>query len=301
MKKVFVDRKIFDIWPPALRGQAERIREVIEERCGDVDLKVVCHPMDEFDARRYSAEAYLISGASRDRVCRLDLDLMGGSDPSPVVIERAVRACALMAAQWRRGDAEIEQELRETLRVPVVQEGVRGFVVDGSIYVGDAKNWDPSAGSAPEDDTNAFASLIGEDDQFIPPAPCAAFADHFTDVIYYEFSSDDHPFGSDEGFDVLVEWAERRTELEQAAEPFGLMVEEFRVELDQPLTVLTATLASSSLLATLYLVGRVEPQGMEIGVKALEYLRDEVPDSPSYAIQIEDLRAWEAKRSRTNS
>ncbi|HEU5241558.1 MAG TPA: hypothetical protein VFU25_06060, partial [Ornithinibacter sp.] len=45
------------------------------------------------------------------------------------------------------------------------------------------------------------------------PTPHAAFAAHFTDALYEDDGDDLAPFGSDEGWDLVTEWGERRDEL----------------------------------------------------------------------------------------
>lgn len=49
------------------------------------------------------------------------------------------------------------------------------------------------------------------DDQL--PAAVPAFAAHFTDPIYDDPAGEFAPFGTDEGFDPLYEWADRSDEL----------------------------------------------------------------------------------------
>ena len=45
------------------------------------------------------------------------------------------------------------------------------------------------------------------------PTPHPAFAAHFTDALYEDDADDLAPFGSDEGWDLVTEWGERRDEL----------------------------------------------------------------------------------------
>lgn len=54
---------------------------------------------------------------------------------------------------------------------------------------------------------------MSEDDEFDLPTAHANFADHFTDPLYDDPSEELAPFGSDEGADMLAEWADRRSEL----------------------------------------------------------------------------------------
>lgn len=46
------------------------------------------------------------------------------------------------------------------------------------------------------------------------PEAAPAFAAHFTDPVYDDPAGEFAPFGSDEGFDMLYDWAERRDELD---------------------------------------------------------------------------------------
>jgi hypothetical protein len=45
------------------------------------------------------------------------------------------------------------------------------------------------------------------------PEAAPAFAAHFSNPVYDDPAGEFAPFGSDEGFDMLYEWAERRDEL----------------------------------------------------------------------------------------
>jgi len=50
------------------------------------------------------------------------------------------------------------------------------------------------------------------DDGALPEA-APAFRSHFTDPVYDDQAGDLAPFGTDEGWDLLHEWAARRNEL----------------------------------------------------------------------------------------
>jgi sulfur carrier protein ThiS len=52
------------------------------------------------------------------------------------------------------------------------------------------------------------------DDEDLPEA-APAFSAHFTDPVYDDPAGEFAPFGSDQGFDMLYEWAERRDEIDE--------------------------------------------------------------------------------------
>ena len=49
------------------------------------------------------------------------------------------------------------------------------------------------------------------------PTPRRAFAKHFTDPLYYDQAEEFAPFGSDEGFDTLSHWVDRRADLDSCS------------------------------------------------------------------------------------
>jgi uncharacterized protein YfeS len=49
------------------------------------------------------------------------------------------------------------------------------------------------------------------------PKPHQKFAAHFTDPLYYDEAEEFSPFGSDEGWDTMATWSERRGELDRCA------------------------------------------------------------------------------------
>lgn len=64
--------------------------------------------------------------------------------------------------------------------------------------------------------TRADDAGVPDDEEFLVdelPEAAPAFAAHFTDPIYDDPATEFAPFGSDEGWDMLHEWDERRDEL----------------------------------------------------------------------------------------
>jgi hypothetical protein len=65
------------------------------------------------------------------------------------------------------------------------------------------------------------------DDEFALPPAHERFAAHFTDPVYEDPAGEFAPFGTDEGADVLAEWATRRSELSQSTTLRDLLAEDF--------------------------------------------------------------------------
>jgi hypothetical protein len=69
--------------------------------------------------------------------------------------------------------------------------------------------------------------MSSDDDEFALPPAHKRFAAHFTDPLYEDPAGEFAPFGTDEGADVLAEWATRRSELSQSTTLRDLLTEDF--------------------------------------------------------------------------
>lgn len=133
-----------------------------------------------------------------------------------------------------------------------------------------------------------------------------AFARHFTDPIYLEEAEEFAPFGSDEGWDLLYEWTERRDELADDATVQDILqdsgFEGAAEEIGQPDdpaiplpdgAVDSATIVVGAGFTLLRLTGRIDADGKAMTLQALDALIDYYDAPPELVKQRKDLAAWE--------
>lgn len=151
-------------------------------------------------------------------------------------------------------------------------------------------------------------------DDYALPEAAQAFRTHFTDPLYDDPEGEFAPFGTDEGFDMLHEWAERRGELASTStlsqlleesgfdgveqqldvpEPAGLGREHGPAKIPVPGGQIdAATIVIGAGFTLLRLTGNLDEQGKRLTLKALEVLID-FYDSPAELLhQREDLSSW---------
>ena len=136
------------------------------------------------------------------------------------------------------------------------------------------------------------------------PTPHPAFAVHFTDELYEDDAADLAPFGSDEGWDLVTEWGERRDELSAHA-----TVQEVLDESPVPgaLEHVSGALVAgpvdpgeedaaryvvASGFTLLRLTGRIDPEGHQATLRALDVLAQCLGDGPELDRMRTDLRAF---------
>ena len=138
------------------------------------------------------------------------------------------------------------------------------------------------------------------------PAAAPAFAAHFTDPVYDDPGGEFAPFGTDEGFDLLHEWAERRDELGPTTTVADLVEEsgfsDVVSELDSPEgpgipqpggQADAATITIGAGFTLLRLTGRIDDEGRRQTLKAIDVLIRRY-DSPEELVrQRADLQAWD--------
>lgn len=138
------------------------------------------------------------------------------------------------------------------------------------------------------------------------PEAHSAFATHFTDPVYDDPASEFAPFGSDEGWDLLYEWAERRDELASITTVAGLIDESgfggVVTQLDTPEgpgvpvpggQVDAATVTIGAGFTLLRLTGGIDEAGRQQVLKALGILIRRY-DAPAELVrQRSDLQAWD--------
>jgi hypothetical protein len=104
------------------------------------------------------------------------------------------------------------------------------------------------------------------------PKPHRRFAAHFTDPLYYDEGNEFSPFGSDEGWDTLALWVERRNEvgscttarwLVESEDVAGALEDPDRNGPDIDGFVIGAG------FALLYLTGHIDSEGKQLTLAAL--------------------------------
>lgn len=142
------------------------------------------------------------------------------------------------------------------------------------------------------------------DDGDLPKA-APAFAAHFSDPVYNDAGSEFAPFDTDEGFDLLYEWDERRDELEADTTVADLIEEsgfsDIFSELDTPEgpgiprpggQVDAATITIGAGFTLLRLTGRIDDEGRRQTLMALDILIRRW-DAPEQLVrQRSDLESW---------
>lgn len=137
------------------------------------------------------------------------------------------------------------------------------------------------------------------------PEAAPAFAEHFTDSVYEEPASEFAPFGSDEGWDMLHEWDERRYELTAQTTVADLIEGSGFAELVSSAgfdtggsvaepggLVDAATIVVGAGFTLLRLTGHIDEEGKRETLKALDILIELYDSPPELVLQRDDLRSW---------
>ena len=123
--------------------------------------------------------------------------------------------------------------------------------------------------------------------------PVAAFSAHFTDPLYDDPVDEMAPFGSDEGADLLAEWAERRDELD-ATSTVANVLDDSPPHGLAPGTVDDAIAVRSAGFVLLRLTGHIDDAGRRATLAALDTLMGPDAFGPDRVLrrQRDDLRSW---------
>lgn len=136
------------------------------------------------------------------------------------------------------------------------------------------------------------------------PEAHPAFRVHFTDPLYDDAGNDFAPFGSDEGFDLLLEWDSQRTELHADTTVAGLLADSVPIDLtdwthsEPPVDAEPASRVDEAVFiqaagfALLRLTGRIDQAGKQATLNALRYLAGFYDEQREYVTQRNDLTAW---------
>jgi uncharacterized protein YfeS len=137
------------------------------------------------------------------------------------------------------------------------------------------------------------------------PKADAAFAAHFTDPVYNDPSGEFAPFGTDEGYDLLHEWADRRDELGPNTTVADLIEEsgfaDVVSELDSPEgagipspggQVDAATITIGAGFTLLRLTGHIDKAGRNQTLKAIDVLIRRYGSPAELVRQRTDLQSF---------
>ena len=138
------------------------------------------------------------------------------------------------------------------------------------------------------------------------PPPNPASAKHFTDPLYSDLGGEFAPFGTDEGFDMLYDWVDRRSELGPDSTVVQLLAgtgfEGMVATLDVPEgkhkiplpggQVDAATIVVGAGFTLLRLTGRIDDAGKQLTLKALDALIAFYGPEPDLVRQRDDLLTW---------
>lgn len=137
------------------------------------------------------------------------------------------------------------------------------------------------------------------------PQAAPAFAAHFTDPLYSDPADEFAPFGSDEGWDMLYEWADRRDELHSNTtvddmldeSGFAGVVSELDTEGAPGIPapggqVDAATITIGAGFTLLRLTGHIDEVGRQHTLKALDVLIRHYGSRPELVRQRTDLQSW---------
>ena len=143
---------------------------------------------------------------------------------------------------------------------------------------------------------------LGDDD--LPPAH-PLFAAHFTEPLYDDPADEFGPFGSDEGFELVRAWAADRVAREGDATVAELLAADGGPDLsrwvrgvdlaacaDPASLVDEAVLVQSAGFSLLRLAGRIDADGKQGAINALEFLIAFYGSPRQYLVQRDDLARW---------
>lgn len=137
-----------------------------------------------------------------------------------------------------------------------------------------------------------------EDDSYALPAAHPRFASHFTDPLYGDQGGEFAPFGTDEGADLVAEWADRRADLETSGTLRSLLAEEFD-DVDEFLAdqASDADVGMDAMIigagfTLLRLTGRIDTDGREILAAALQRTVDFYGPQPELVRMQNDLASF---------
>ncbi|HYH34801.1 MAG TPA: hypothetical protein VD814_06585 [Nocardioides sp.] len=138
------------------------------------------------------------------------------------------------------------------------------------------------------------------------PRAATAFRQHFTHPLYEDVADGLAPFGSDEGNQLLLDWAERRDELDDSSSLATVLecapdaVERVAGPMEGVDGIETASFVASAAFVLLRLVGHLDEADRQRALAALDFqigilpvINPGIREVPEVLrIQHEDLASW---------
>jgi uncharacterized protein YfeS len=126
-----------------------------------------------------------------------------------------------------------------------------------------------------------------------------AFRAHFTDPVYDDQGADAGPFGNDEGWDLVMEWGDRRDELGPDSSLTTVLgvddldqVRAFAGPMEGIDGLDTAQFIVGAAFTLLRLSGRIRDDDRTLALEALDFLIDTGGPEPEHLILKADLTSW---------
>jgi uncharacterized protein YfeS len=126
-----------------------------------------------------------------------------------------------------------------------------------------------------------------------------AFRAHFTDPVYDDQGADAGPFGNDEGWDLVMEWGDRRDELGPDSTLATVLevddvdaVREFAGPMEGIDGLDTGQFIVGAAFTLLRLTGRIRDDDRALALGALDFLIETGGPEPEHLILKADLASW---------
>ncbi len=124
------------------------------------------------------------------------------------------------------------------------------------------------------------------------PEAHPAFKVHFTHALYEDEGAEFTPFGSDEGWDLVMEWGERRDELDPEVTVSQLLELSDFAGAENEGDVDAATITVGAGFTVLRLTGQIDEAGRRHTLRALQTLEDFYGPIEEVGVQRRDLESW---------
>lgn len=264
-------------WPSSVRDSLEDVVAVLEGELEHLPMAVVLHPETSQD---YDVAAYIIEAGKVDWLARLDVLVTADRIPGRDTLRAALVGAHALGAAWRRTGTEgLTDVLRAAVDEAVHVVTTNAWALDRRIYYADGR----VLPEAREDDGDGEL-----------PAAVSSFRQHFRSPVYEDVTSELAPFGSDEGFDLVVAWGGRADELTQDMTVDDLLHRDGFDAYDRVADdVDAATIVTAAAFTLLRLTGRIDESGRELALRALDTLIGWYGPEEELAVQRTDLAEWQ--------
>jgi uncharacterized protein YfeS len=123
-----------------------------------------------------------------------------------------------------------------------------------------------------------------------------AFRAHFTDPVYDAEGADAGPFGNDEGWDLVMEWGDRRDELGADSTLATVLGTDDVLSFAGPMEgvdgIETAQFVVGAAFTLLRLTGRLAEDDQAVALLALGFMIETVTPEPEQLVMRDDLVSW---------